>query len=243
VVLLRSTLSRHAARHWLFVWSYPLERENKIRIIIADDHPVFRLGLRGIIESQRDFEVVSEASDGESALELIQKVRPAIAILDISMPKLDGLALARRLVAQNPPVEVILVTMYREKKLFKQALEAGVKDYVLKDSAVTDIVSCIRAVAAGQNYASPELTTYLVNRVRQADTASAPRSGLEGLTVSEVRVLSLIADGKTSREIAQDLFISPRTVETHRNNICQKLGIHGSNALMKFALGHKELLS
>ena len=133
--------------------------------------------------------------------------------------------------------------MYSEKKLFKQALEAGVKGYVLKDSAVTDIVSCIRAVAAGQNYASPELTTYLVNRVREADTASSPRSGLEGLTDSELRVLSLIADGKTSREIAQDLFISPRTVETHRNNICQKLGIHGINALMKFALQHKELLS
>jgi DNA-binding NarL/FixJ family response regulator len=220
-----------------------LGHENKIRIIIADDHPVFRLGLRGIIESQQDFEVVSEASDGESALELIQKVRPAIAILDISMPKLDGLALARKLLAQGPPVEVILVTMYRERKLFKQALEVGVKGYVLKDSAVTDIVSCIRAVVAGQNYASPELTTYLVNRVREADSASAPRSGLESLTASELRVLSLIAESKTSREIAQDLFISPRTVETHRNNICQKLGIHGSNALMKFALGHKELLS
>ncbi len=218
-------------------------RENKIRILIADDHPVFRVGLRRIIESQPDFEVVSEASDGESALELIEKVRPSIVVLDISMPKLDGLALARRLVALNPPVEVILVTMYREKKLFKQALEVGVKGYVLKDSAVTDIVSCIRAVAAGQNYASPELTTYLVNRVRQADSGNGPRSGLESLTASELRVLSLIADGKTTREIAQDLFISPRTVETHRNNICQKLDLHGSNALMKFALEHKGLLS
>ena len=218
-------------------------RENKISIIIADDHPVFRHGLRRIIESRGDFEVVSEASDGESALELIQKIRPAIAILDISMPKLDGLALARRLVAQNLPVEVILVTMYREKKLFKEALEAGVKGYVLKDSAVTDVVSCIRAVAAGQNYVSPELTTYLVNRVRQADSASTARSGLESLTSSELRVLSLIAECKTSKEIAKDLFISPRTVETHRNNICQKLDIHGSNALMKFALEHKDLLS
>ena len=218
-------------------------RENKIRILIADDHPVFRVGLRRIIESQPDFEVVSEASDGESALELIEKVRPSIVVLDISMPKLDGLALARRLVALNPPVEVILVTMYREKKLFKQALEVGVKGYVLKDSAVTDIVSCIRAVAAGQNYASPELTTYLVNRVRQTDSGNGPLSGLESLTASELRVLSLIADGKTTREIAQDLFISPRTVETHRNNICQKLDLHGSNALMKFALEHKGLLS
>jgi DNA-binding NarL/FixJ family response regulator len=158
------------------------------------------------------------------------------------MPKLDGLALARKLVAQEPSVGVILVTMYREQKLFTQALEAGVKGYVLKDSAVTDIISCIKAVAAGQNYASPELTTYLVKRVRQAETAGSARSDLEALTTTELRILSLLADYKTSKEIAQELFISPRTVDTHRNNICQKLNIHGSHALVKFALGHKDLL-
>jgi DNA-binding NarL/FixJ family response regulator len=215
---------------------------NRTTILIADDHPVFRLGLRGLIESERDFEVVGEASDGERALELIQSLRPAIAILDISMPKLDGLALAQRIVGQEPPVDLILLTMYREDKLFRKALEAGVKGYVLKDSMVTDIVGCIRAVVAGQHYASPELTTYLVNRVKHAATPSAALSGVEGLTATELRVLSLIANYKTSKEIAQALFISPRTVETHRNNICQKLGVSGSHALMKFALGHQDLL-
>ncbi|MCM3903206.1 MAG: response regulator transcription factor [Pyrinomonadaceae bacterium] len=220
-----------------------MARQYKLRIVIADDHPIFRDGLRNIIESEPGFRVVGEAGDGVSALEMIQKMRPAIAVLDISMPKLDGLKVARKLITEEPPVEVIFVTMYREQKVFTEAIQAGVKGYVLKDSAATDIISCIRAVAAGQKYASPELTTFLVNSVRDTETAGIPRSDLEGLTSAEFRVLWLLADYKTSKEIAQDLFISPRTVHTHRNNICQKLGIHGSHALMKFALAHKELLA
>lgn len=219
-----------------------MARANKLNIVIADDHPVFRRGLRDIIESERGFKVVGEAGDGAEALEMISKLHPAIAILDVAMPKLDGLALARKLIAQEPPVGVILVTMYCEQKLFTEALEAGVKGYVLKDSAATEIISCIKAVAAGQSYTSPELTTYLVNRVRQAETAGLARSDLAGLTTTELRILLLLADYKTSKEIAHDLCISPRTVDTHRNNICQKLDIHGSHALMRFALGHKELL-
>jgi DNA-binding NarL/FixJ family response regulator len=214
-------------------------KQNKVRIVIADDHPVFRFGLRQIIEGEPGFDVVGEADHGEGALELIGRIRPSIAILDVAMPKLDGLALARHLQKTDTSVKTILVTMYREEKLFKKALEAGVKGYVLKDSAASDIISCIKAVAAGQNYASPELTTYLVSRVRQADTGGLPQSGVENLTATELRVLALLAEYKTSKEIAQELFVSPRTVETHRNNICQKLGIHGSHALMKFALAQK----
>jgi DNA-binding NarL/FixJ family response regulator len=220
-----------------------MAHSNSLSIVIADDHPVFRVGLRGIIESEPGFEVVGEAGDGEQALEMISTLHPAIAVLDVSMPKLDGLGVARRLVGQEPAVGVILVTMYREQKIFTGALEAGVKGYVLKDSATTDIISCIKAVAAGQNYTSPELTTYLVNRLRQVETAALVRSDLKGLTTTELRILSLLADYKTSKEIAQDLFVSPRTVDTHRNNICQKLDIHGSHALMKFALDHKDQLS
>jgi DNA-binding NarL/FixJ family response regulator len=214
-------------------------RQNKTRIVIADDHPVFRFGLRQIIEAEPGFDVVGEADQGEAARDLIQKARPAIAILDVAMPKMDGLALARFLQKEEIAVKIILVTMYREEKLFKKALEAGVKGYVLKDSAASDIISCIKAVAAGQNYTSPELTTYLVSRVRQGDAVREPRSGVETLTATELRVLALLAEYKTSKEIAQELFVSPRTVETHRNNICQKLGIHGSHALMKFALAQK----
>ncbi len=155
-----------------------MSRRNNLSIVIADDHPVFRLGLRQIIEEEPGFEVVGEAGDGQGALEMIRTLRPAIAILDVAMPQLDGLVLARQLLAGESSVEIIFVTMFREEKLFNKALEAGVKGYVLKDSAATDIVSCIKAVAAGQHYASPALTTYLVKRVRHPAT-DEPRSGIE----------------------------------------------------------------
>lgn len=216
--------------------------KHDLNIVIADDHPVFRYGLRQIIEAEPDLNVVGEAGDGLSALEMIEAQRPAIAILDVTMPGLDGLGVASRLFEKKLPIEVIFVTMHREGKLLARALEAGVKGYVLKDCALTDIVSCIRAVASGQNYASPEMTTQLVNSVRQIGRTGVPEPGLEQLTPTERRILSLLADYKTSKEIANEMFISVRTVDTHRNNICQKLDIHGSHVLMKFALNHKEEL-
>jgi DNA-binding NarL/FixJ family response regulator len=212
-----------------------------VRIVIADDHPVFLQGLRQIIELEPGLEVVGEASDGNSALEAIRIFKPGIVILDIEMPQLDGLAVTRRLHEQKSPIEVILLTVHREESLLSYALELGVKGYVLKDSAVVDIVSCINAVAKGEYYTSPALTTYLVNRTRIRDRSSRP--GLLDLTPTERHVLRLIADYKTSKEIAEQLGISRRTVETHRTNICQKLEIHGSHALMKFALEHKSRLT
>ncbi len=219
-----------------------MDQPPKLRIVIADDHPVFRRGLRDIIRAEAGLKIVGEAGDGEEALEIIRKVQPAIAILDVAMPKLDGLALSRQLAAEEPATHVILVTMFREQKLFTQALEAGVKGYVLKDSAATDIITCIKAIAAGQNYVSPELTTFLIKQVTQPDARESPNSDLAVLTHTELRILSLLADYKTSKEIAQDLSISPRTVDTHRNHICQKLDVHGSHSLMRFALAHKDQL-
>ena len=213
-----------------------------VRIVIADDHPVFLQGLRQIIELEPGLEVVGEAGDGNSALETIKIYRPGIVILDIEMPRLDGLAVARLLREQRVPLEIILLTVHREESLLSYALELGVKGYVLKDSAVTDIVSCISAVSRGEYYTSPALTTYLVNRSRIAERPRGSRPGLLDLTPTERHVLRLIADYKTSREIAENLGISRRTVETHRTNICQKLEIHGSHALMKFALEHKTRL-
>lgn len=213
------------------------------RIVIADDHPVFLQGLRQIIELEPGLEVVGEASDGNRALEAIRVYKPGIVILDIEMPRLDGLAVTRRLREQKIPIEVILLTVHREESLLNFALELGVKGYVLKDSAAIDIVSCINAVAKGEYYTSPALTTYLVNRSRVAERSRGTRPGPLDLTPTERHVLRLIADYKTSKEIAEDLGISRRTVETHRTNICQKLEIHGSHALMKFALEHKPRLT
>lgn len=212
----------------------------EIRILIADDHPIVRQGLRLAIEAHARFQVVAEASDGRAALEQIQKLRPQIAVLDIDMPELDGFAVVREIRARALNVEIIFLTVHRDERFFTEALQLGTKGYVLKDSAVTDIVSSITAVAAGEHFASPALTSYLVKSRRHA--TAAPTTSVQDLTTTERRVLALIADYKTSREIGDLLHISHRTVQTHRANICTKLDLRGSHALMKFALDHRSEL-
>ena len=211
---------------------------NEIRILLADDHPIVRHGLRQSIQEEPDLQIVAEAGDGRIALQLIQEMKPHVAVLDIAMPGLDGFAVAREVFKQNLQAALIFLTAHREEALFDKALELGVKGYVLKESVMSDIVSSIRAVAAGQHYTSPLMTSYLVNR-RRATGANKRAPNLNDLTPSELRILKLIADSKSSKEIAEALFISYHTVETHRKNICEKLDLHGSHALVKFALEHK----
>lgn len=215
---------------------------SEIRIVIADDHPLLRQGLRQVIERDPDLKVVAEAGDGGKALEQIQATKPQIAILDIDMPDLDGFAVARSIREKQLPVAVIFLTVHREGDFFDEAIELGAQGYVLKDSAITDIVSAIKAVAADQHFASPAMTSYLMNR-RRAAPSDRHKPGIHDLTPTERRIVELIAEYKTSREIAEELFISYRTVQTHRANICQKLGLQGNHALMKFALAHKAELS
>jgi DNA-binding NarL/FixJ family response regulator len=209
----------------------------EIRILIADDHPLLRQGLKIAIEADPRFGVIAEASNGRMALDQIQRLKPQIAVLDIDMPDMDGFAVVRELRARQLPVEVIFLTVHRDERFFTEALQLGTKGYVLKDSAVTDIVSGIGAVAAGEHFTSPALTSFLVRQRR--GVAPAPKTGLQDLTATERRVLVLIADYKTSREIGELLHISHRTVQTHRANICLKLDLRGSHALMKFALDHR----
>jgi DNA-binding NarL/FixJ family response regulator len=216
--------------------------ESKITIVIADDHPLFLEGLRHAIETDPGLEILAEATDGRRALKTILRLKPQIAVVDISMPELDGLELARRLVDEESTAAVIFLTMYREKNLLDSALDLGVKGYVLKDSAGTDISKAIHAVAEGKHFVSPALTSYLVEASRKPAKPPVEPGGFDELSPSELRILRLISDYKTSREIANELFISPRTVETHRTHICQKLGLHGSHALMKFALSQKDRL-
>ena len=213
--------------------------DNNVSIVIADDHPMFLDGVRLAIEAIADFEIVGEASDGETALQLIRTRKPAIAILDVSMPRLDGLGVVRALVEEKLPVSVIFLTTYREEKLFRHALELGVRGYVLKASAASDLVAAIRAVAQGQHFTSPALTSYLVKE-RQQPSSQSPGQELGELSPSELRVLALVGDYKTNKQIADELHISVRTVEIHRTHICQKLGLHGTHALMKFALTKKD---
>ena len=214
----------------------------EIRIVIADDHPIFRRGLRTVIEADPLLKVVAEADDGESALARIEELQPNVVVLDIDMPPPDGLEVARRLRERRSAVEVVFLTMHKDEALLDAALEAGVKGFVVKDGAANEIVGCIKAVAAGQSFFSPTLSGHLISRRDQADSLASQSPSINDLTASERRVLLLVAESKSNKEIAGKMFISVRTVEHHRSNICAKLGLTGKQALLTFALAHKSEL-
>jgi DNA-binding NarL/FixJ family response regulator len=211
-------------------------------ILIADDHPVFREGLRLIIYRYEEFRIIDEASDGEDALKIIREKNPDVAILDIDMPGMNGLEIARIALQEKLSIKIIVLTMYREEDIFNRAMDYGIYGYVLKESAVTDIIDSIRYAAEGKYYVSPALSGFLLKRshITRAFTSKYPQ--LDGLTSTERRILQLIASMKTSKQIADELCVSHRTIENHRMNICNKLDLHGSHALLKFALENKSLI-
>ena len=211
----------------------------EITIFMADDHPIFRKGLRQIIEAENGLTVVGEADDGESAYQGVRQLRPDVIILDVNMPGMDGFEVARKIRDANLPVAIVFLTMYKDPEMFNAALDLGARGYVLKNSALTNVVDCVRAVSSGQHYISPVLSSFLLNRRDRATSFVKGKPSIRELTPTELRILRLIAESKTSKEIAAELFVSYRTVENHRANICQKLDLHGSNALVKFAFDHK----
>jgi len=215
-----------------------------IRILIADDHPVVRNGLRMAVEEDAGLAIVAEAADGETALALIEKLLPQVAVLDIDMPKLDGFGVAREIRKRQLPVETIFLTMHAQEDLLRAALDLGAKGYILKDSALLEIVAAVRAVAAGQPYLNSTLTARLLRRQSPLAAGGKERekSPLDRLTPGERRIVQLIAADKSSKEIGAELSIHYRTVENHRTNICRKLGLEGANALLRFALQNKHSL-
>ncbi|MGH9846565.1 MAG: response regulator [Blastocatellia bacterium] len=207
----------------------------EIEILIADDHPVVRQGLCEAIECAPGLRLVAEASDGAEALARLRQLKPHIALLDIDLPLLDGFTIAQTIRAEGLTCKIIFLTVYREESFLNKALKIGARGYILKDTAIADIVAAIREVSDGQSYVSPTLASHVINRLQ------APKSeqGLAGLTPTERAVIKLIAECHTTKEIAAQLFVSPRTVETHRANICKKLGLHGNHALTRFAIAHQ----
>lgn len=216
---------------------------NEISILIADDHPIFRAGLRQVIEKDSRLKVIAEADDGDVALEQCRQHKPQIALLDLDMPGQDGFAVAAAIRAEQLPVAVVFLTMHKDEMHFNEAMNLGAQGYVIKDSAAADVVNCLKTVAAGQHYISPTLSTYLLHRNRRAVTLDEQQKGVRDLTPTERRILALLAELKTSKEIANELGVSARTIENHRAHICQKLDLHGSHALVKFATQHKSELS
>ncbi len=208
----------------------------KTRIIVADDHELLRNGLRQIIEAESSFQIISEASDGTTALQTIAELNPDIVVLDINMPGLGGFAVIDEIKRQKLKCEIVVLTMHNEEAMFNKAMSLGIKGYVLKDGAAADIINCLHAVRRGHNYTSPGVTSYLF---KQAGN-TRPINGIGSLTRTERTVLRLVASYKTSREIAAELGISQRTVENHRKNISAKLEIHGSHVLVKFAIEHRD---
>jgi DNA-binding NarL/FixJ family response regulator len=213
-----------------------------ISVVIADDHPLFRKGLRQAIEEDPSFTILGEAGDGATALRMIEERSPDIAVLDIDMPELRGLQVAGLVKQKQLFVAVIILTIYKEEDMFHEAMDAGVRGYVMKESAVIDLLEAMKTVAMGKYYFSPVISGYLVGRSQRAAHLLAQKPSLADLTPAEQRILKLIAFNKTSKEIADELAISYRTVETHRTNIATKLNIHGSHSLLKFAIDNKSAL-
>jgi DNA-binding NarL/FixJ family response regulator len=210
---------------------------NPLRVLIADDHPIFLKGLREVLESIENVTVVAQAADGTAALKALQGGSADVAVLDLDMPGLNGLEVAAQILATQPDLPIVLLTMHKDQAHFLRALEVGVMGYVLKENAVIDVMQALRSVTAGSAYLSPEMSSFLLRR-NGGSVQRKPANDLHLLTPAEMQILRLIAQFKSSKEMADQLFISERTVNNHRMNIAKKLNLTGKNSLLRFALEH-----
>lgn len=215
---------------------------SEVKLLIVDDHPVFRRGLREIIEEHPCFTIVGEAGDGESGLRLAEECHPDIALVDIDMPRQSGFDMARALRKMDSPVKVAFLTMYQDEEIFNMALDLGAKAYVLKENAADDVVNALHLVVQGEMFLCQSVLEISKRRSDAVRALLLSKPQLERLTPAERRILKLIAEDRTTKEIASFLGISFKTVENHRSSICAKLNIHGSHSLLKFALDHKRHL-
>jgi DNA-binding NarL/FixJ family response regulator len=212
-----------------------------IEVLLADDHPVVRRGLKATIEEDEGLRVIAQAVDGNDALRQIIELRPAVAILDIDMPGLNGLGVARELSAQKIDTRIVFMTFHADEDLMRAAMDVGGKGYLLKGSETDEVVAAIRAVCAGRTYIGSTMAAVLLKQKTES-SGSGQLLDISALTPTEKKVLRLIADGLSSKEIGDELSIHYRTVENHRTNMCRKLNIEGANALARFALQHRSAL-
>ena len=206
-----------------------------VRVLLVDDHKMMREGLRALLEDIHDIEIIGEASDGRTALDLVRTLAPDVVVMDVGMPDLNGIEATRRIRAEHERVKVVALSTHTDKRYVHHMLEAGASGYVLKIAAYDELLRAVRAASLGKTYLSPEIAGLVVERSTHAHSA-AEVSAYSTLGAREREVLQLVAEGKTSAETAKAMHISIKTVETHRRNIAQKLGLHGTAELTKYAV-------
>ena len=208
---------------------------NQKKLLLADDHSLIRNGLRQVIEKEGDFEI-HEEDNGESALSYIREHNPDIAVLDIEMPGMSGFEVAEVVHHEGLSVDVVFLTMFKDDSIFNKAMDIGVKGYVLKDNTVDEIAKCVNTVAKGKSYISPAISDLILRRNQKLMAKASDSKGLDQLTATETKVMKLLKEMKTNQEMADTLGVSIKTIQNHRNNICNKLDISGTHALLKFAV-------
>jgi DNA-binding NarL/FixJ family response regulator len=206
---------------------------SNIRILLADDHTIVRQGLKLILSSQQDLEVVGEAANGREVVELTQQLQPDIVLMDVAMPDVNGIEATRRLMEQNSRLRILVLSMHKEAVYVREILKAGARGYLLKDVIDTELLNAIRSVARGDGYVSPAVSSALLSDYRQNVT-----NPVDLLTNREREVLQLIAEGKTNKEVATKLNLSVYTIDSHRGKIMEKLNLHSTGELVRFAIKH-----
>lgn len=209
---------------------------SKIRVLLADDHAVVRKGLRFLLERQPDMEVVGEASDGREAVRLAAELKPHVVVMDIGMPQLNGIEAAAQIVKQNPQVNVIMLSVHSDESYLLRALSAGAKGYLLKDSAEEDLVRAVQVAAQGKPFFSPVISEKLLEDYMRYLQQRGLKDSYDLLTDREKEILQLLAEGKSNKEVAALLNLSPYTVETHRTHIMQKLNLHNTAEIVLYAV-------
>ena len=213
-----------------------------ITVLIADDHPIFRKGLHDVLTEGAAIRLVAEAPDGVSALAQIRELKPQVAVLDLDMPGMNALQISRKALELKLSVALVILTMYKEERILNEALNGGILGYILKENAGAELLACVHAVAAGQPFISPSLSSFMLNRHARTQAFLDEEPGIKTLTPAERRILKFVAEDLTSKEIGEHLGISFHTVENHRANICDKLSLRGSHSLLKFAFDNRSRL-
>ena len=202
-----------------------------IRILLADDHSLVRQGFSMILEAQADMQIVGQAGNGREAVDLAAKLRPDVVVMDVAMPELNGIEATRRIIEASPRIRVLALSMHKDSVYVREVLRAGARGYLLKDSGDADLVAAVRAVAQGDGYLSPRVSDSVLSDYRRHVT-----DPLDLLSSREREVLQMIAEGKTNKEIANSLNLSVYTVEAHRGRVMEKLNLHSTSELVRFAL-------